>query len=268
MPFVDISLVRGKSPEYIHAVSRAVHGALVAELNMKPDDDFQLIHEFEQGAMVFPREFRGGPRSVDWTVIRITDGIDRGQQAKRRFYATLVRLLTVDPGLSPADVFVLMSLTPAENFSFADGVIGTDVVAVEALDNPGVRQVYTTGEMSYAITELFAHRDSSRILPMLSEDFVMSLPESLPYGGDYTGRTAFEDFFATTPGGADVWESFSSRVEQVIHADGYLAVQLTNTAVPKATGVAVVLYNLWLFTVANGRIVHTRLYADTARVSG
>jgi ketosteroid isomerase-like protein/phenylpyruvate tautomerase PptA (4-oxalocrotonate tautomerase family) len=272
MPFVDISLVRGKSPEYRHAVSRAVYEALVSELGMKPEDDFQLIHEFEPDAMVFPREFRGGPRSQDFTVIRITDGLDRGPQAKRRFYATLVRLLNADPGISPADVFVMMTLTPPENFSFADGVIGTDVVAVEALDaaaeNPGSRQSYTKGEMAYAITQLFAHRDSSRILPMLRDDFVMSLPESLPYGGDYTGRKTFEDFFAKTPGGTDVWDSFSSRVDQVIEAEGYFAVQLTNTAVPKATGIPVVFHNLWLFEVANGRVVSTRLYADTAQVRG
>lgn len=272
MPFVDISLARGKAPEYLHAVSRAVHDALVTELGMKHEDDFQLIHEFEQGAMVFTREFRGGPRSQDWIVVRITDGLERGPQAKRRFYATLVRLLDADPGISPADVFVMMTVTPPENFSFADGVIGTDTVAIEALDaaadNPGSREVYTKGEMAYALTELFAHRDSSRILPMLREDFVMSLPESLPYGGDYNGRKAFEEFFAKTPGGTDVWDSLSSRVDQVIEAEGHFAVQLTNTAVPKATGVPVVLHNLWLFEVANGRLVRTRLYADTARVSG
>ncbi len=270
MPFVDISLARGKSPEHIRSVSRAVHTALVSELNMKPDDDFQLIHEFDPGAMVFPREFRGGPRSQDWTVIRITDGVERGPQAKRRFYTTLVRLLDADPGISPADVFVMITLTPPENFSFADGIIGTDMVAAETLaataEKPGSREVYTKGEMAYAITELFAHRDSTHILPMLREDFVMSLPESLPYGGDYTGRETFEDFFARTPGGTEVWDSFSSRVDQVIEADNYFAVQLTNTAVPKPTGVPVVFHNLWLFEVANGRLTHTRLYADTAQV--
>ncbi|MFJ6085249.1 tautomerase family protein [Streptomyces sp. NPDC092369] len=272
MPFVDISLVRGKSPQYLHAVSRAVHDALVSELDMKPEDDFQLIHEFERDAMVFPREFRGGPRSDDWTVVRITDGLERGPQAKRRFYTALVHLLDLDPGIRPADVFVMMTLTPPENFSFADGVIGTDVVAVEALDaaadHPGSRQEYTKNEMAYAITELFARRDSNRILPMLREDFVMSLPESLPYGGDYTGRQAFEEFFAKTPGGAEVWDSFSSEVDQVIEGQGHFAVQLTNTAVPKATGVPVVFHNLWLFEVASGRVVRTRLYADTARVGG
>jgi Tautomerase enzyme len=44
MPFVDITLARGKSPEYLEAVSQAVHSALVAEMGMKPDDYFQIIH--------------------------------------------------------------------------------------------------------------------------------------------------------------------------------------------------------------------------------
>jgi phenylpyruvate tautomerase PptA (4-oxalocrotonate tautomerase family) len=45
MPFVNISLARGKSGEYLQAVSRAVHDALAAELHMKPEDDFQLIRQ-------------------------------------------------------------------------------------------------------------------------------------------------------------------------------------------------------------------------------
>src|SRR5690242_9771440 len=68
MPFVNMSLARGKSGEYIEAVSRAVHDALVAELHMRPEDEFQLIRQHEPGEMVFNRDFRGGPRSDDWIV--------------------------------------------------------------------------------------------------------------------------------------------------------------------------------------------------------
>jgi Tautomerase enzyme len=89
MPFVNISLARGKSGEYLEAVSRAVHNALVAELHMTPEDDFQLIHQHEAGELVFNRNFRGGPRSDDWIVFTITDGLDRGERAKRRFYKTI-----------------------------------------------------------------------------------------------------------------------------------------------------------------------------------
>src|SRR5277367_3745653 len=134
MPFVNISLARGKSGEYLQAVSRAVQGALVAELHIKPEDEFQLIRQHEPGELVFNRNFRGGPRSGDWIVFTITDCLDRGERAKRRFYKTLVRLLQEGPGVRPADVFVMMTVTPPENFSFADGVTGTDVAAAEALE--------------------------------------------------------------------------------------------------------------------------------------
>jgi ketosteroid isomerase-like protein len=215
MPFVNISLARGKSGEYLQAVSRAVHDALVAELQLKPEDEFQLIHQHEPGEMVFNRNFRGGPRSDD-------------------------------------------------------GVTGTDVAAAEALDAaakaPGSRETYTRAEMAYAITELLGHRDSSRILPVLRQDFVLKIPATLPYGGEFTGPEAFARFFAGTPGGAAVWESFDVHVDQVIESADYLVAQLTNTAVLKATGKTVVFQNVWLFEAASGRLVSAQLYADTAAV--
>jgi ketosteroid isomerase-like protein len=223
MPFVNISLARGKSGEYLEAVSRAVHDALVAELHMTPEDDFQLIHQHDAGELVFNRNFRGGPRSDDWIVFTITDG-----------------------------------------------VTGTDAVVAEALDTaakaPGSRETYTKAEMAYAITELLGHRDSSRILPMLRQDFVLKIPATLPYGGEFTGPEAFAKFFAGTPGGAEVWESFDVHVDQVIESADYLVAQLTNRAVLKATGKTVVFQNVWLFEVAGGRLVSAQLYADTAAV--
>jgi ketosteroid isomerase-like protein len=237
---------------------------------MKPEDEFQLIHQHEPGEMVFNRNFRGGPRSDDWIVFTITDGLERGERAKRRFYKALVRLLEDGPGVQPADVFVMMTVTPPENFSFAGGVTGTDIAAAEALDAaakvPGRRESYTKAEMAYAITELLGHGDSGRILPMLGQDFVLKIPASLPYGGEFTGPEAFAKFFAGTPGGAAVWESFHVDVDQVIESADYLIARLTNTAVPKATGQTVVLQNAWIFEVASGRLVSAQLYADTAAV--
>jgi ketosteroid isomerase-like protein len=270
MPFVNISLARGKSAEYLEAVSRAVHDALVAELHMKPEDDFQLIRQHEPGEQVFTRNFRGGPRTGDWIVFTITDGLDRGEQAKRRFYQTLVRLLGEGPGVRPADVFVMMNVTPPENFSFADGVIGTDVAAAETLEAaaqaPGSRAAYTKSEMAYAITRLLGYRDIGPVLPMLHQDFSFKIPASLPWGGEFTGTEAFADFFTRTPGGATVLESFDVTVDQVIESADYLVARLTNTAVFKGTGKSVVFQNAWVFEVARGRLVNAQLYADTAAV--
>ncbi|MEU6208254.1 tautomerase family protein [Micromonospora musae] len=268
MPFVTISLARGKSDQYLSAVSQAVHDALVAELNMKPDDNFQLIHQLEPGEMVFDRGFRGGPRSDDWIVFTITDGLERGERAKRRFYSTLVRLLEEGPGIRPADVFVIMTVVPPENVSFAGGVIGTDIAAAESLaaaaKAPGTRDTYTRAEMTYAVTQLFGDRDRGPILPMLRDDVVLTLPTTLPYGGQFTGAKAFDDFFAKLPGGGAVWKSFDVAVDDVLATDDHVLARLTNTAVLKATGKTVVFQNLWFFGVAAGRITSAQLYADTA----
>jgi ketosteroid isomerase-like protein len=270
MPFVDITLARGKSPEYLEAVSQAVHSALVAELGMKPDDYFQIIHQHELSELKFNRTFRGGPRSDDWIVFAITDGLQRGEPSKRRFYKTLVRLLEQGPGVRPTDVFVMMTVTPPENFSFADGVIVTDAAAAESLDDaartPGTRDAHTRDEITGAVTELFKNRDRQPILPMLRDDVVLKVPATLPYGGEFTGRDVFDRFFSGTPGGSDVWDSFAVHLDDIIESDDHLIVQLTNTAVPKGSGKAVVFQNLWLFKVADGRIASAQLYADTAAV--
>jgi ketosteroid isomerase-like protein len=130
------------------------------------------------------------------------------------------------------------------------------------------RETYSKSEMTDAITDVLAHRDSSHILPMLRQDFVLKIPATLPYGGVFTGPEAFAKFFAAIPGGAEVWESFDVHVDRVIESADYLIAQLTNTAVLKATGKKVVLENVWLFEVADGRLVSAQLYADTAAVRG
>jgi phenylpyruvate tautomerase PptA (4-oxalocrotonate tautomerase family) len=131
MPFVTISLTRGKSREYLDEVSSAVHEALVQELGMNPEDRFQLINQYEPGEMIFNRNFRGGPRSDDFIIFTVTEGLDSGDEAKRRFYKTLVALLEKSPGVRGEDVFVMVNRTAPGNFSFASGVPAPEAVAAE-----------------------------------------------------------------------------------------------------------------------------------------
>jgi len=152
MPFVNISLARGKSGEYLDGVSSAVHEALVQELGMNPSDRFQLIDQYEPGEMIFSRDFRGGPRSDDFIVFTITEGIDSGDQAKERFYKTLVDLLRENPGVRSEDVFVKMYRTPPVNFSFAGGVSAPEVVAAEARARAGAARTFTKPELIDAVT--------------------------------------------------------------------------------------------------------------------
>ena len=131
---------------------------------------------------------------------------------------------------------------------------------------PSTRDAYSTAEMTAAITELFKNRGRHPILPMLRDDVVLKVPATLPYGGEFTGPGAFDRFFTGTPGGSDVWASFTVHLDDIIESDEHLIVQLTNTAIPKGSGKAVVFQNLWLFKVADGRFASAQLYADTAAV--
>jgi len=55
-----------------------------------------------------------------------------------------------------------------------------------------------------------------------------------------------------------------STCSEVIESADHLIARLTNTGVLKATGKTVVIQNVWFFEAANGRLVSTQLYADTA----
>lgn len=221
--------------------------------------------------MVFNREFRGGPRSDDWIRFVITDGVQRGEEAKRAFYKTLVRLLAEGPGVRPEDVFVMMVVSSAEDFSFADGVIGTDVVAAETLaaaaQNPGTRTAYTRSQMVYAITRYFRENDRGPLVSMLPADFVLKVPTTLPYGGEFVGPEAFDAFVERVTEGTDYWESFVTDIDRVIEADDHLIAPIKITATSKDGG-TMSIENLWLFTIADGNLRRAQIYADTAAAAG
>jgi phenylpyruvate tautomerase PptA (4-oxalocrotonate tautomerase family) len=264
MPFVNIALARGKSAQYLDAVSSAVHEALVRELSMNPDDLFQLIDQYEPGEMIFNRDFRGGPRSDDFIVFTITEGIDRGEQAKQRFYKTLVDLLWKDPGVRGEDVFVMIHLTPPENFSFARGVSGPETVAVESRARAGVTNTFTKPELIDAVTELFKANDRTRFVSMLPETFVLKIPETLPYGGSLHGPGEFDRFFQRIYD--DYYSSFHTELalDRVLDAGTHLVAPIRITARGKTSEATMTVENLWLFETADGNFVSAQIYADTA----
>ena len=266
MPFVNIALARGKSGEYLDGVSSAVHEALVQELGMNPDDRFQLIDQYEPSEMIFNRDFRGGPRSDDFIVFTITEGIDSGDEAKQRFYRTLVDLLQKDPGVRGEDVFVMVNRTPPANFSFASGVSATEIVAAEVPAQIGAASTFTKPELIDAVTELFKTNDRTRIVSMLPETFVLKIPETLPYGGSFQGPAEFDRFFRRIYDDHDYWSSFHTELAlgRVLDAGTHLVAPLRVTARRKNSGATVTVENLWLFEIADGNFVRAQLYADTA----
>ncbi|MES2069235.1 MAG: tautomerase family protein [Pseudomonadota bacterium] len=122
MPIARISLLKGKSPDYLRSLSASLHQALVEAFDVPPDDRFQMIHQHEPGELVFDRHYLGGPRSDDFVLICITAGRLRDTQTKQAFYRRLVELLAEAPGIRPEDVMVVINTTSADEWSFGAGL--------------------------------------------------------------------------------------------------------------------------------------------------
>ncbi len=121
MPFTRISLLKGKSPQYLQALSDSLHQSLVEAFDVPPDDRFQAIHQHEPGELIFDRAYLGGPRSDDFVLFAITIGRVRDTATKRAFYRRLVERLAQSPGVRPEDVMVIINTTERDEWSFANG---------------------------------------------------------------------------------------------------------------------------------------------------
>jgi hypothetical protein len=60
MPYARISLLKGKSPEYIKNLSDGIHQPLVESFEVPSDDRFQVIHQHEPYELIFDRNYMGG----------------------------------------------------------------------------------------------------------------------------------------------------------------------------------------------------------------
>jgi phenylpyruvate tautomerase PptA (4-oxalocrotonate tautomerase family) len=122
MPYARISLLKGKSPEYISRISENVHRALVETFDVPQKDRFQVIHQHEPGELVYDPDYLCGPRSDDYVLIAITAGRPRDTRTKQAFYRRLAELLGQSPGVRPEDVMVVITTTQADEWSFGNGL--------------------------------------------------------------------------------------------------------------------------------------------------
>jgi ketosteroid isomerase-like protein len=125
---------------------------------------------------------------------------------------------------------------------------------------------HTRQEMVDAITTYFREGDRRDLVSILGDEFVLKVPRTLPYGGEYKGAKAFDEFVAGIQEGSDHWESFVTDIDHVIEAEDHLVAPIRISAT--AGGKKVEIENLWLFTIADGHILSAQIYADTAAASG
>lgn len=122
MPFARITLLKGKSPNYLQALSDNLHRALVETFDVPAADRFQLIEQVEPEALIYDRTYLSGGRSEDFVYIAITAGKPRSTAVKQQFYRRLASLLADAPGLRPDDVMVVITTTERDGWSFSNGL--------------------------------------------------------------------------------------------------------------------------------------------------
>lgn len=121
MPFVQISLLQGKTPARAQAVSDAVHQALVDVFDVPMLDKFQVVHEVPLERLVFPPGYMGIPHTRDIVYIHITCKEGRTVDMKRRLYAHIAGGVSERTGMSQDDVVIVLAENKAENWSFGRG---------------------------------------------------------------------------------------------------------------------------------------------------
>ncbi|NGZ86935.1 tautomerase family protein [Duganella aceris] len=121
MPYSRISLLKGKSPEYLRALADTLHQTMVESFHVPEKDRFQLIHQHEPHELIFDRDYEGGPRSDDFVLIAITTGKPRSTEVKLAFYARLAQRLAASPGLRPEDLMVVVTTALGDEWSMSGG---------------------------------------------------------------------------------------------------------------------------------------------------
>jgi Tautomerase enzyme len=123
MPMVRVTMIKGKSPDYIKKMSDSIYEALVEAYQMQENELFQIIEQLEPGDLIYDRRFGiKGSRSEDFMIINVeSDARRRGE--KEAFMTRLADKLAASPGIARDDVLIRLSMTSGlEDWSLGGGV--------------------------------------------------------------------------------------------------------------------------------------------------
>lgn len=122
MPLVRISLLKGKSPAHIRAISDGIHRGLRDTYGVPTDDRFHLIHQHAPDELIYDSDYLGLYRTDDVVIINIVAGNWRDTAKKKALYRAITDNLVADPGLRPEDVLIVLSPNARDEWSFGNGL--------------------------------------------------------------------------------------------------------------------------------------------------
>lgn len=123
MPFVRLTLARGRSTEDRRAMAESVHQALVETAGVPADDFFCAVHELPPEDFRYDPSYLGVSRTQELVVVQIVLNAGRTVEVKRALYARITEKLGQRPGLRHEDVLINLVEVPRENWSFGSGLM-------------------------------------------------------------------------------------------------------------------------------------------------
>jgi phenylpyruvate tautomerase PptA (4-oxalocrotonate tautomerase family) len=116
MPFVTISILKGKSPQYIKAVADGINAAVIETMGFPEDDRYQVIHQLDKECLQLQT------REGDCVMMHLVMRAGRSNKSKQAFYRRAVENLAKNPGIAPANVLITITENHDIDWSFRDGI--------------------------------------------------------------------------------------------------------------------------------------------------
>ncbi len=120
MPLMRIDLVEGRGEDQIHAISQAVHAAMLAAFNVPERDRYQIITEHKSARLVMEDTGLDIPRTDSRVMIQVITR-PRPREQKQNLYRLLCEELHRNAGILPTDVMVSIVENADEDWSFGHG---------------------------------------------------------------------------------------------------------------------------------------------------
>jgi phenylpyruvate tautomerase PptA (4-oxalocrotonate tautomerase family) len=116
MPLVNISILKGKSTEYIKAVADGISSAVIETMGFPDDDRYQIIHQLDSECLQL-QTCEG-----DRVMMHLVMTAGRSNKSKQAFYKKVTDNLAEDPGIPASNVLITITENHDIDWSFRDGI--------------------------------------------------------------------------------------------------------------------------------------------------
>jgi uncharacterized protein len=111
--------------------------------------------------------------------------------------------------------------------------------------------------------DAFRRGDIDAVLEAIAPTAETRVPETLPWGGTYTGPEGFGDFIAKLNA---AFEQFTATPDKVLGADDNHVVVIATIKGRAKGGAAIENRAIWIYQLRDGRIADAETFGDTAQV--